>query len=163
MALFSMSGLLLIIGHAFSQERTAGGSLGNEASWNALKNLIDKTDGDVAIIKTDVNAIKDCATKGQIWQPGKGCISPGGKLDHYDILPLRGSCTAQVQAANTYVGASNLNGSYASNSVTFYGLNGEWELNMVRSDCSPMSNKPNGTLKVPKTADNAVIKGFYKY
>lgn len=75
---------------AYAQERTAGGSLSTEASWSALKSLIDvsnaninilKTDvnalkGDMVNVKTDVNAIKACGALGKIWT-GTQCVNPG--------------------------------------------------------------------------------------
>ncbi|TKW61556.1 MAG: hypothetical protein DI628_02725 [Blastochloris viridis] len=57
-----------------AQERTAGGSLGNEASWSALRNMIDKTNGDVNVVRVDLNAMKNCAAQGKIWKPGAGCV-----------------------------------------------------------------------------------------
>jgi hypothetical protein len=55
-----------------AQERTAGGSLQTEASWSALKNLIDKVQGDTTINKIDINAIKSCASQGKLYA-GSGC------------------------------------------------------------------------------------------
>jgi len=65
-------------GHA--QERVAGGaSLANEASWSALKNLINKVEGDVTTQKILLNAVVECNKVGKLYAPGttgvdsKGC------------------------------------------------------------------------------------------
>ncbi len=60
---------------AVAQERTAGGSLQTEASWTALQSMIGKTNGDVSIIKTDLNAMKACAADRKIWDPARGCVN----------------------------------------------------------------------------------------
>jgi len=65
-----------------AQERTAGGSLNQEASWNALRNLIEQATGDVKMVRADLNAIKACALKGMLHSPGvagadeAGCMTP---------------------------------------------------------------------------------------
>lgn len=66
--------LLLLPVSLHAQERTAGGSLSNEASWAALKSKIERTDGNLAVVKTDVDAMKSCAASGKIWKPGTGCV-----------------------------------------------------------------------------------------
>ena len=65
-----------------AQERTAGGSLNQEAAWTALRNLIDQANGEVRTVRADVNAIKACALKGMLHSPGvagadeAGCMAP---------------------------------------------------------------------------------------
>ncbi len=66
------SAALLCVTPAIAQERTAGGSLQNEASWSALKSLVDKAQGDTNLNKIDIKAIKDCAASGKLYA-GAGC------------------------------------------------------------------------------------------
>ncbi len=56
-----------------AQERTAGGSLATEASWTALQNMITATNGNVTILRTDVNAMKACGAQRKIWT-GTQCL-----------------------------------------------------------------------------------------
>ncbi len=76
--------LCCLSGAAVAQERTAGGSLQTESSWTALKAMIGKTDGDVSLLKTDVNAIKSCAAQKKMWDPAKGCVNIDTSL--YDSM-----------------------------------------------------------------------------
>ncbi len=66
---------LAFVSPAAAQERTAGGTLQNEASWAALQSLIGKVQGDVAVAKIDIEAIKNCARLGQVWNPDSGCTN----------------------------------------------------------------------------------------
>jgi hypothetical protein len=73
LTLSALLGLTFVATASFAQERTAGGSLQAEASWTALQTLIGKVQGDVAINKIDIEAIKNCARLGKVWNPDKGC------------------------------------------------------------------------------------------
>lgn len=68
-----------------AQEVTASGSLQTEASWSALRSMIEKTSGDLQIMRTDLTAIRTCNAKGMLYAPassnadGNGCTSIGSK------------------------------------------------------------------------------------
>jgi hypothetical protein len=66
--------VLMVASVVQAQERTAGGSLQAEASWGALKSMIERTDGNVATLKIDVNAMKACGALGKIWT-GTQCVN----------------------------------------------------------------------------------------
>lgn len=71
MLVFSLS-LLNPAGNA--QERTAAGNLATEASWQALQSRIDATNGNVAVLRTDMNAILKCGKENKVWN-GVTCAS----------------------------------------------------------------------------------------
>lgn len=73
--LFLILTCLAAVGMTVAQERAVGGSLQTESSWAALQNMIGKTNGDVAVIKTDLSAMKACAADRKIWDPAKGCVN----------------------------------------------------------------------------------------
>lgn len=84
-----LGALLVAPALASAQERTAGSNLSQEASWNALKSLISKTDGDVQVTRVDVNALKaqmksvtDCARTGALWN-GSVCVPTRFKLQNH--------------------------------------------------------------------------------
>jgi len=76
--------LCLLLPTAYAQERTAAGNLATEASWAALQNRIDATNGNVNLLRADMEAMKRCAAKGKVHAPtasgvdGDGCKSLGG-------------------------------------------------------------------------------------
>lgn len=97
--------LSLLVGAALAvslsvaaQERTAGGSLGNEASWTALKSMIGRTDGEVSILRTDVNAIKACAAQRKLWVSGEGCVD--AKSAQYESI-LHCGASGKIYNVNT--------------------------------------------------------------
>ena len=57
-----------------AQERAVGGSLQTEASWSALKSMVERTDGNVAVLKIDVDAMKACGAQKKIWT-GTQCVN----------------------------------------------------------------------------------------
>ncbi len=74
---------------SFAQERVAGGNLSQEASWAALQARITKTDGDVSVMRVDVNSLKsqiksitDCGKTGGVWN-GTSCVPTRFKLQSY--------------------------------------------------------------------------------
>lgn len=73
-ALSAILGCLLVSSPASAQETTAGGTLDTQASWTALQNMLSATNGNVSLLRTDVNAMKTCAATLKMWQPGKGCV-----------------------------------------------------------------------------------------
>lgn len=89
---------LLITLPVMAQERTAGGALQTQASWGALKSMVDKTNGDVRIIQIDMGEMKKCAALGKLWIAGQGCVN--AKSDDYDQILLCGS-TGKVYNPNT--------------------------------------------------------------
>ena len=80
--LLATSLLALPLTGVHAQERTAGGSLQNQASWNALASLLEKTNGDVKTLGIQVNQQKTCNKKGAFWIPenktadADGCVAP---------------------------------------------------------------------------------------
>jgi hypothetical protein len=54
---------------AHALETTAGNTLQVQTNWSALKALIDKTDGDVRIVKADVDAIRACNGQSMFYMP----------------------------------------------------------------------------------------------
>ena len=111
MAFFVLGGFVFTAISGFAQERTAGGSLAAEASWAALQSRINKTDGDVAVIRTDINAMKACAAEKKLWLPGTGCVGPDMSL--YDKMVECGD-TGQVydKSANACVSTGALRWRY---------------------------------------------------
>ena len=63
-----------------AQEATAGSNLGAQASWTALQNMLTATNGNVSILRTDVNAMKACGTQGKVWN-GATCINGSTSID----------------------------------------------------------------------------------
>ena len=57
-----------------AQESTAGGTLGAQASWTALQNMLTATNGNVSILRTDMNAMKACGAQKKIWT-GTTCVN----------------------------------------------------------------------------------------
>jgi hypothetical protein len=94
---------------AAAQERTAGGNAQQEASWSALTSLINKTDGDVKVLRIELNAMKDCNSKGMIYAPqtagadGQGCKAVSakptldyGKCQYFEWKGLYGLCPSNM-------------------------------------------------------------------
>jgi len=62
---FSVAG-----GHA--QERTAGGNLQTEASWSALKTLVDRTQGNIDLVRIELNAMQKCNDQKKLYSKTTG-------------------------------------------------------------------------------------------
>ena len=72
--------LALVVGCAtlfapHAQESTAGGTLQTEASWSALKSLIDSANNRISLLDVDIGAAKNCAKQTKIWDPARGCVN----------------------------------------------------------------------------------------
>ncbi len=164
--------LTLSINTSHSQERTANGSLQTQMQWNALQNLIEKTNGDLKIVQADVTAIKTCSSKGMLHAPGttdadtQGCIKPSSSsFSHFDILytATEMNCTQRVALANTYVGHKNKTDYQGiPYSGTLIGTEGDWIIQSGDGDCSPMSNKARWPIMVPIGTDGKPIKNYYR-
>jgi len=80
MKTLSLLTLCLLVPAAYAQERTATGPLQTEASWAALQNRIDATNGNVAALRIEVEAMKKCNNQKKIHAPqsadadADGCI-----------------------------------------------------------------------------------------
>lgn len=81
--------LCLLAPAAYAQERTASGNLATEASWAALQSRIDATNGNLATLRTDIDAMKKCNLQGKIHAPGtEGADQSGCK----SVKPKFGTC-----------------------------------------------------------------------
>ncbi|MBW9067142.1 hypothetical protein [Agrobacterium pusense] len=61
----------------YAQERTAGGTLQNQASWTALQGLLEQANGNARNAHTRLNKTEACAQRGMLYAPGRsgdGCI-----------------------------------------------------------------------------------------
>lgn len=61
----------------YAQERTAGGTLQNQASWSALQNLTEQANGNAKNAHIRLNKTEACAQRGMLYAPGRsgdGCI-----------------------------------------------------------------------------------------
>lgn len=58
-----------------AQEATASGALNTQASWSALQNMLTATNGNVSLLRIDVNAMKVCGAQKKIWT-GTACVAP---------------------------------------------------------------------------------------
>ncbi|TKW60640.1 MAG: hypothetical protein DI628_07000 [Blastochloris viridis] len=65
-----------------AQERTAGGNLQNEASWNALKGIADSANNNAKSAHIRLNQVEACGKLGMFYAPGaagsdgQGCKAP---------------------------------------------------------------------------------------
>lgn len=92
--------LCLLIPATFAQERTVGGPLQTEASWAALQNRIEATNGNVATLRADVDAMKKCNLMGKIHAPGvEGADANGCK----STMPKFSKCHDRAGAFGTHV------------------------------------------------------------
>lgn len=64
-----LAGLCLLLPAAYAQETTASGVLNQEASWQALQNRISATNGNVTVLRTDVNALLKCGKQKKMYAP----------------------------------------------------------------------------------------------
>lgn len=74
---------------AFAQETTAAGNLNTEASWSALRNLVDASNNQSKIANITANSalekankIEACGKDGMIYSPTKGCVTPSIKVNY---------------------------------------------------------------------------------
>jgi len=63
LSLFLLAGVVLFPVMGMAQERTASGNLQQEASWNALKNLVEVADGKASTAQIAATAALDKANK----------------------------------------------------------------------------------------------------
>ncbi len=76
--LYVVIGIMAMVGTtAQSLESTANGSLDTQASWSALKNLIDINGMGINLLKVDVNKIRACNSQKKLWAPGPGADADG--------------------------------------------------------------------------------------
>lgn len=81
-----MAALCLAVAPVHAQERTASGPLETQASWSALKSMVESTNGNLATLRIEVDAIKKCGTQSMIYAPGgpnsdaSGCASVGSSV-----------------------------------------------------------------------------------
>lgn len=76
-----LSALLAAPTLAAAQERTASGNLPIEASWNALRSMVDKTNGDIQLMRIELNAVKSCAVQGKLYAPEANGADSAGCLN----------------------------------------------------------------------------------
>lgn len=82
-------GTLLVapFSHTSAQETTASGNLQTEASWSALKSLIDAANNQSKMAMVLAEAIKSCGSKGMVYGPGvagadaNGCLPQASGAD----------------------------------------------------------------------------------
>ena len=120
-----------------AQESTAGGTLGAQASWTALQNMLTATNGNVSILRTDVNAMKACGAQKKIWT-GTACVAPtvttpGIDTSLYDKLII---CADKGQfydkSANACVNATGIARWIERGSVSDNGAAGNAKNNVIK-------------------------------
>lgn len=113
---------------AFSQERTAGGNLGLETNWNALKNLVDQANGNSKLALTLAEAIKRCGIKGTFYSPGvegadeEGCLQP--KACGSTGALIDGKCWYMSNAGQSCTSVCAAHGGYSSATRDYAGSSG---------------------------------------
>lgn len=101
-------GTLLVapLSHTSAQETTASGNLQTEASWSALKSLIDAANNQSKMAMIAVEAIQNCGSKGMLYGPKSPSKDASG------CVPIiNSSAVVQVKASS---GATKGNGKFAS-------------------------------------------------
>lgn len=127
------------------------------------KPLIDLTDR-VKVTEVNLEKLLKCGETGQSYNRlTNSCTSGKDKFDHMEVLFAgKTSCTQRVKDANLYVGNSNTSQYNGLTSTILTGVNGDWMIENMDRDCSPMSNNSALIIYVPKDADNKPIKGYFK-
>lgn len=87
---------------ASAQERTAGGSLGNQMTWVALKDIADQANGNAKNAKLLAEAIKTCGVKGMLYSPGtSGADAQGCKVAAAPATPKNCEWYSLPQGSHT--------------------------------------------------------------
>ena len=80
--------LLLVPTLSFAQERTASSGLEMQASWTALKSLVEQANGNAKIAKIGVDAIIACNEKKMLYAPNNAARDAGGCIKVVDPQKL---------------------------------------------------------------------------
>lgn len=84
---------------SLAQETTAGGSLDNQMTWNALKSLAEQANGNAKTSLLLASAIRDCGVKDMIYSPGTDGADANGCKKIFDPKEL------MVKTASVNVGS----------------------------------------------------------
>lgn len=116
---FSLSLIVIctMLGVAHAQERSVGGPLQTEASWSALKNLVEATHSRVSVLQVDIDAAKNCAAQTKLWDPKRGCVA---------ISSDKKGCTWKSSMC-PYTSGCHIRTRNALNQVVFQDVPTKWE------------------------------------
>ncbi len=76
--LYILAAVCALVPAVWAQERTAGGALGNQMTWTALKDISDQANGNAKAAKLLAEAIKTCGIKGMLYAPGTAGVDAQG-------------------------------------------------------------------------------------
>lgn len=149
--------MCLVLSPVLAQERTAGGSLSQEAGWTALKSKIETTDGNLKVLKANIAA---CNKVYKLYAPGENGADVQGCIANAQFEQLKADVTAFNNAVRhcgslgmVYNGSSCQQPNVAAQSGASCSLQMTSPGNNAFRDSPPNYTCPNGYTTIRGAGD----------